>query len=144
MPPHTKYAFDEQCHPEPGDAIVGIREPQGVVIHKRTCPMLSKYVSKKDCWLSVGWNTSNHFKNTQTVSLIITWKTGPESIENVVAVLEKAKVKILSLSVVSQGHKNTKGQAEIGVRNKDHLLDVLDALRACPKVFSVYQEKDEA
>ena len=89
----------------------------------------------------MGWNTSNKFKNAMAATLLITWKTGPDSIENVVAVLEKVKVKILSLAVLSQGHKNTKGQAEIAVRNKDHLLDVLDALRACDVVQTVYQKE---
>ena len=142
LPPDTKYTFDDYCRPEPGDAIVAIQDKKGIVIHKRNCSELSRYISKKGCWLSVGWNTSNQFKNAMAATLLITWKTGPDSIESVVAVLEKAKVKILSLSVLNQGHKNTKGQAEICVRNKDHLLDVLDALRACPKVLSVYQEKD--
>lgn len=143
LSPDTAYSFDKHCHPEPGDAIIGIQEKKGVVIHKRTCPELAKYMTQKECWLSVGWNTSNPVKNGMTVSLIITWKTEPESIENVVAALEKTKVKILALSVLNQEHKKTKGQAEINVRGKDHLLDALDALRACPKVLSVYQQKDE-
>lgn len=144
LPPHTKYTFDEHCKPGVGDAIVAIREKKGIVIHKRTCSLLKQYVSKKGCWLSVGWNTSGQFKNALPATLIITWKTGPESMENVVSVLGKTKVQILALSVLSQEHKKTKGQAEVRVRDKDHLLDVLDALRACPRVLSVYQAKDEA
>ena len=142
LPPHTKYTFDKKCKPELGDVIVGIQTKNGVVIHKRTCPELSKYVTQTERWLSVSWNMANQMKYTLGVTLIITWKTAPESMENVVAILEKTKVKALTLSVLSQEHKKTRAEASIHVRDKDHLLDVLDALRACPKVINVYLTED--
>ena len=142
LPPHTKYTFDKKCKPQVGDMIVGIQEKKGVVIHRRTCPELTKYITQTDRWLSVSWNVSDKMKNALSVSLLITWKTGPESMENVVSILEKSKVKILALSVLSQEHKNTKAQAEIQVKDKDHLVDVLDVLRASPKVVNILFQED--
>ena len=142
LTPGTKYEFARCCQPQVGDLIVGIQGKKAVMIHKRTCPMLAKYISKKDGWFSVEWNTSGQFRNALAATLMIIWKTEPESMESVVSVLEKTKVKVLTLSILSQEHKNTKAQAEIYVQDKDHLLDVLDALRALPKVVSVYETKD--
>ncbi len=142
LAPGTKYEFDSYCRPEVGDAIVGIQGKDGVVIHKRSCPLLAKYVAQKDGWFSVEWNTSSRFKNAMAATLILIWKTEPESMENVVSVLEKTKVKILTLSILNQEHKKTKARAKIYVRDIDHLLDVLDALRALPNVLSVYEAED--
>ena len=37
--------------------------------------------------------------------------------------------------------KKTKVRADICVKNEDHLLDVLDALRSCDTVISVYHDE---
>ena len=139
LPQGMPYQLDPVCCPQRGDLIVGIQEKNGVVIHKRTCPELKKYIADTSKWMSVSWNFVEKVHHAMLISLMITWKTGPESMEDVVAILEKTKVKIESLTILNQGHKKTKAQAEVRVRDKDNLLDLLDALRACPKVLNVYQ-----
>ena len=59
----------------------------------------------------------------------------------VVTLLGKLKVSIGAFIILEQEHKKTKVEANIRVKGKDHLLDVLDALRACDVVQMVYQEK---
>ena len=52
----------------------------------------------------------------------------------------KTHAEIQQLTTVGQGHKKTNVIANIRVKNSDHLLDVLDALRECDAVESVYQK----
>ena len=129
--------------PQQGDAIVGIMEKDKIVIHKRSCPELKKYISDKKKWISVEWNTSDKRRNKMSVSLLVTWKTHPESMGEVVSKLANAKAKIEALVLVSQEHKTTQAQIDVGLRDKDHLLDVLDAIHSCKSVISVYQMKDK-
>ena len=143
LPSNKTYELDTVCDPHLGDAIVGIEEGNKVVIHKRTCGELKKYVADKNRWLSVEWNVINKKRNKLTVSLLMTWKTHPESMGEVVSKLTKMKAKIEALVLLSQEHKVTKAQVDVSVRNNDHLLDVLDALHGCKTVLSVYQVKDE-
>lgn len=134
--------FDPVCQPHVGDSIVGIEEKGVIVIHRRDCPVLQKYVADKGLWYSVGWNMAGKSQNTMRVSLIIIWKTHPESMGTIVSVLAKAKAKIDALSVLSQEHDKTKVQANICVKDKDHLLDILDALRENETVIAVYETED--
>ncbi len=144
VPADMPYELDTLCHPTSKDSIVGILENNKVVIHSRNCPELKNYLSQKNKWLSVEWNTAAVIKHLKKpVNLVIVWKTGPESMGNVVNALSKTKVKIESVEVVLQETKKTKANVNIRVRNKDHLLDALDAIRAAEKVVSVYQVKEE-
>ena len=138
------YRLDPVCHPTKGDSIVGIRENNEIVIHRRNCVELKKYIADPDLWYSVEWNSleQKHSHNMMPVCLIILWKTQPESMGAVVEVLSKLKVEIESFSILTQEHKKTKVQANIRVKNENHLLDVLDALRVHPKVLSVYQSEE--
>ena len=140
---NTKYIFDPACHPKPGDSIVGIDDGKQVVIHKRTCPRLRSYESNPRRWIPLEWHNPDKKKNTLEVSLALVWKTRPESMGKVIDTLTQAHAEIQQLTTLQQGHKKTNVIADIRVRNKDHLLDVLDALRACDVVESVYQEKGD-
>ncbi|MBQ3695964.1 MAG: bifunctional (p)ppGpp synthetase/guanosine-3',5'-bis(diphosphate) 3'-pyrophosphohydrolase [Alphaproteobacteria bacterium] len=142
IPNGMAYQLDPNCHPTAKDAIVGIEEKGEIVIHKRTCPELKKYVTQTDRWYSVEWNTEGKRRNTQAVSLTVIWKTGPESMGRVVNILNKMKASIDSFVILDQEHKKTRVQANIRVKNKDHLLDVLDALRTSEFVQTVYQERE--
>ena len=143
LPPNKAYEMDSDCNPHSGDAIVGIDTGDKVVIHKRSCSKLKQYISNKKCWMSVAWNVLSRKRNKREASLMITWKTHPESMGDVVATLARVKAQISALILVNQEHKTTKAQVDIRVRDKDHLLDVLDAIHACKSVVSVYQMKDE-
>ena len=143
VPLGMSYRLDPVCNPKVGEPIVGIEEKGEMVIHKRTCPELEKYVSKTDLWYSVEWNMPDRSRNTLLIPLMITWKTGPESMGRIVTILGKTKASIDSFAILDQEHKKTKVRANIRVRNKDHLLDILDALRACDIVQTVYQERSD-
>lgn len=143
LAPGQEYILGSCCAPHVGDAIVGIEEKGGIVIHKRSCSALKKYIYDKKKWLSVEWNVANTRRSKLSVALLVSWKTHPESMGDVVAHLTQAKAKIETLVVVSQEHKITKAQIGIGVRDKDHLLDVLDAIHQSESVVSVYQVKGE-
>ena len=145
IPSGVLHRFDPLCHPKKGEPIVGIKEKDEIVIHSRSCPELKKYISNPDLWYSVEWNSidKKHSHNALAVSLMITWRTQPESMGLVVDVLSKLKAEIVGFSILVQEHKKTKVQARIRVKGRNHLLDVLDALRSCPKVLSVYQSEDE-
>ncbi len=141
VPEGMKCCMDPKCNPKFGDAIVGIEESGEMVIHKRNCPELKKYIADTDRWCSVEWNLTSKKHNTMPVTLMITWKTEPESMGQVVTILGKGKASIESFVILDQEHDKTRVRAEIRVKDRDHLLDVLDAVRACESVLSVYHEK---
>jgi len=143
VPDGMNYRLDPDCSPVAGDAIVGIEEDGELVIHKRNCSALKKYVADTDRWYSVAWNVVGKTHNGMPIELIITWKTSPESMGQVVATLIKKKASIESFLVLDQEHKKTHVKAVVRVKDRDHLLDVLDALRVCEPVLTVYHEKVE-
>lgn len=143
LPEGIPYELDTVCHPKEKDAIIAIKENDKVVIHKRNCPILKRYFTQTEKWMSVEWNTTHKTNNKQVVALSIMWKTNPESMGHVVNQLSKMKVDIQSMTIISQEHSQTKAQAMIKVKGKDHLLDVLDAIRSCKGVQRVYETKEK-
>lgn len=143
VPSGMNYRMDTECNPKVGDPIVGIEENGELIIHKRNCSALKGYIADAERWYSVEWNTATKSHNKMAIGLNMTWKTSPESMGQVVTILGKEKVFIESFVILEQGHKKTRVKATIRVKNRDHLLDVLDALRASNNVLSVYHEKDE-
>ena len=141
--PGDKYVIDSACNPKPGDAIVAIRESKTITIHKRSCAKLKGYASTPNKWIPVEWHILEKKKNNLNVDLRIVWKTKPESMSKVIAVLGGAHAEIQQLTTLKQEHKKTNVIANIRVKNTDHLLDVLDALRECDVVESVFQKEDE-
>ena len=143
VPSGMSYRLDPNCKPKVGDAIVGIEEDGELIVHKRNCPMLKKYITNTDRWYSVEWNTAGKMRNNMPVELMITWKTSPESMGQVVTILSKEKASIESFVILDQEHKKTRVKAMIRVKDRDHLLDVLDALRSCKSILTVYHENAE-
>ena len=142
LAPGQSFRLDPVCAPKPGDAIVGILEKDGVVIHNRDCAALKEYISMPERWISVAWAGKEKGNNRWIIPLIIEWKTAPESMGMVVTTLLQSKATIQQISTLVQEHKITRVTAEVRVKSQNHLLDVMDALRNCPVVSAVYQNKD--
>lgn len=56
----SEYAIATCCRPIPGDPVIGIKSPDGVItVHKKTCPVAESIASKHGDWVVVPqWDTS--------------------------------------------------------------------------------------
>ena len=127
------------CQPSVGNAIVGIRENQQVVIHRRECVQLAKYINQPDKWVNVEWNITKKKYYSLPARLRMIWKTGPKTMAEIVTLFAKNDVEICRISTITQGPKRTEVIIDINVEDEDHLLDVLDYLRKNSKIISVFQ-----
>jgi GTP pyrophosphokinase len=57
----SDYVIASCCSPIPGDAVIGIKSPDGVItVHKKTCPVADSIASKHGDWVVVPkWEDSN-------------------------------------------------------------------------------------
>ena len=129
------------CRPSVGNAIVGIRESHQVVIHRRECVQLARYIKQPDKWVNVEWNITKKKKKALPARLQVAWKTGPKTMAEIVTLFAKNDVELCRVSTITQGAKKTEVMIDINVEDEDHLLDVIDILRKNSKVFSVFQIK---
>ena len=129
------------CRPSMGNAIVGIRENHQVVIHRRECVHLSRYIKQPDKWVNVEWNITKQRRNSLPVRLQLVWKTGPKTMAEIVTLFAQNEVELCRISTLVQGPKKTEVMIDINVADEDQLLDVLDCLHKHPKIFSVFQVK---
>ncbi|MBP5343466.1 MAG: bifunctional (p)ppGpp synthetase/guanosine-3',5'-bis(diphosphate) 3'-pyrophosphohydrolase [Alphaproteobacteria bacterium] len=129
------------CQPSVGNAIVGIRENHQVVIHRRECVQLAKYIKQPDKWVNVEWNITKKGHNSLPARLRVVWKTNPKTMAEIVTLFAKNEAELCRVNTITQDSKKTEVIIDINVEDDDHLLDVLDCLRKNPKIFSAFQVK---
>lgn len=135
-----KFTLASCCHPVVGDAIIAIETGKNhYTIHTRDCATLSKYKRFPEKWVAVEWNLSNN-KNKQPARLKIVWKTGPSTMGQIIALLNKEKVQIIRMTTMDQSDKLTEIMADIQVKNNNHLKQVIQKLLKHPKITSVQKE----
>ena len=129
------------CQPSLGNAIVGIRENHQVVIHRRECVQLAKYIKQPDKWVNVEWNITKKRRNAVPARLRVVWQTGSKTMAEIVTLFAKNEAELCRINTIAQGAKRTEVVIDVNVEDEDHLLDVIDSLRKNSKVISVFQVK---
>jgi GTP diphosphokinase / guanosine-3',5'-bis(diphosphate) 3'-diphosphatase len=132
LTPGVAYDLAECCRPVPGDRIVGIRRPgEGIEVHAITCPQLAE-VSDAD-WVDLQWGE----KATGGVARInVTLKNEPGALGLIATLIGSHRANILGIRLDNRDttfHTNT---IDLEVRNAQHLMRLLSALRATEAVSS--------
>ena len=118
------------CHPVPGDRIVGLRRPgEPVEVHTIDCPMLADGVDAD--WVDLAWGDGS---DGGTARLSIVVKNEPGSLGIMAGILGSHGANIVNLSLVHRDTSFHTFHLAIEVRDVQHLMRILAALRAAEAV----------
>lgn len=118
------------CHPVPGDRIVGLRRPgEPVEVHTIDCPMLADGVDAD--WVDLAWGDGS---DGGTARLSIVVKNEPGSLGIMAGILGSHGANIVNLSLVHRDTGFHTFHLAIEVRDVQHLMRILAALRATEAV----------
>jgi len=118
------------CHPVPGDRIVGLRRPgEPVEVHTIDCPKLADGIDAD--WVDLAWGDGSD-GGTARLSVVI--KNEPGSLGIMSGILGSHGVNIVNLALVHRDSSFHTFHIAIEVRDVQHLMRILAALRAVDAV----------
>ena len=130
------------CSPIKGDKIVGIVTAGiGVSIHTVDCETLNSYSDSPERWLDVEWEYDNESELifTSRINIILTNKAG--SLGKVTNAIAKNNGNISNINFASRRHDFYDIVIDIEVRDKNHLNNIIAALRLISEVSSLERIK---
>jgi GTP pyrophosphokinase len=128
--------FAKCCHPLKGDQIVGIvTTGKGVTIHTQECDSLVNFQSQPERWLDVAWEEEAAESNIGRISVMINNVMG--GMGHVCTMIAKSGGNIINLKITNRSQDFFELMVDIEVRDAQHMLDVIAALRSHPVVVSV-------
>ena len=131
------------CHPVPGDKIVGIVETgKSITIHASNCHMLRKFEDTPECWLTVDWNKQTESTQQFPVMLTVVLANKPAALAHLSTAIAKQKSNISRLETLSASPGFMDLAIEIEVFNRQHLEDIILALKSEADVMSVKTRND--
>ena len=126
------------CHPLPGDKIVGILTPgKGVTVHTQDCETLESFADTPERWVEVAWDLGplQPERLVGRINLVVTNERG--TLGALTTVIGKNFGNIHNLKFTSRSVDFYEMVLDIEVENKNHLNDIIAALRATPEISSV-------
>jgi len=137
------YHLGQCCHPLPGDRIVGLLTPEGVVIHTIDCSELEK-AQNTDDWLDVSWGMHAAEGGPSVARVLVRVKNATGSLAAVMNVIANNGGNIFNMKVTNRNPLFFEFTVDIEVRDLAHLQNILGALRVNAAVESVdrVREKD--
>jgi len=130
--------FARCCHPLPGDAIVGIVSTgRGVTIHTHDCKTLNSFRDTPERWVDVGWGEGYGKETSMTGRLTVVLTNEPNSLGSVATTIGKGGGNIINLKILSRATDFFELLIDVEVRDTQHLMNIIAALRANSAVSSV-------
>ena len=126
------------CHPIPGDHIMGIvTTGKGVTIHTSDCEVLEKFIDTPERWIDVAWSEVSHEKGPHAarVSLVVIHQPG--TIAAITAIIARENANIINFKIKNRTLEFYEVNIDIDVKNVDHLMGIMAALRMSQRVLSV-------
>ena len=125
------------CRPIPGDPIIGlIAKGQGLMVHTHECKHIRQAHANSEEWVDVEWESTPGRTFDVSLRLMVVHKRGV--LATVAAAFSEAHANIESLF---QDQRETGSYASlnftISVRDRNHLAEVMLALRALPEVVRI-------
>jgi len=116
------------CRPIPGDAILGfLSAGRGIVVHTEDCPNVAEYRKHPERWIDVQWE--KQIDATFPVNLRIDTRNQRGVLANVASAISEMEANIDSVSFEERDGQSTSMYFVIEVRDRDHLAQVLRAVR---------------
>lgn len=134
--------FARCCHPLPGDAIVGIVSTgRGVTIHTRDCETLESFRDTPERWIDVGWGDGYGKENSMVGRLSVVLTNQPHSLGALTTIIAKSGCNILNLKITNRTTDFFDILVDIEVKDSNHLMNVIAALRASTAINAVDRTK---
>ncbi len=130
------YRLGQCCHPLPGDRIVGLPTPDGVVIHTIDCAELEKAQDTAD-WFDAKWGAHAADSDANVARVLVRVKNVPGSLAAVMTVIAGNGGNIFNLHTTARNALYFEFTVDIEVRDVAHLQNILGALRVNAAVESV-------
>jgi len=116
------------CRPIPGDSILGfLSAGRGIVVHTEDCPNVAEYRKHPERWIDVQWE--KQIDATFPVNLRIDTRNQRGVLANVASAISELEANIDSVSFEERDGQSTSMYFVIEVRDRDHLAQVLRAVR---------------
>ena len=130
------------CSPIKGDQIVGIvTAGLGVSIHTIDCEILDSYADSPERWLDVSWDIDNESEQLLVSRIKVTLINKPGSLGKVTSVIAKNNGNISNILFTTRKIDFYELIIDIEVRDKNHLLNIIAALRLVSEIPSVERIK---
>jgi len=118
------------CWPIPGDRIVGLSRPGGVVVHAISCPLLAEYEDDLERWHDLTWDREASHEPTNLARINVTLANQPGALGTVCTLVGEQHANIDNLEVTTRKPDFFLMSVDLEVRDVKHLSDILTALRA--------------
>ena len=130
------------CSPIKGDQIVGIvTAGLGVSIHTIDCETLNSYADSPERWIDVSWDIDNESEQLLVSRIIVTLVNKPGSLGKVTLVIAKNNGNISNIKFIARKIDFYELIIDIEVRDKNHLTNIIAALRLLSEVSLVERVK---
>jgi len=126
------------CHPVPGDNIIGIvTTGKGVTIHTSDCESLEQFMDTPERWIDVSWNTASQEKNPHLARISLVVIHQPGTIAAISTIIARENANIINFKIKNRTPEFYEMSVDLDVRNLDHLMSIIAALRMSQRVLSV-------
>jgi len=134
--------FARCCHPLPGDAITGIVSTgRGVTIHTRDCETLEAFRDTPERWIDVGWGDGYGKESGMVGRLSVVLVNQPNGLAALTTIIAKSGCNILNLKITNRTTDFFDILVDVEVKDSNHLLNVIAALRASTAINAVDRTK---
>ncbi len=124
------------CHPVAGDRIIGIiTTGKGVTVHTIDCETLESFADAPERWLDLTWD--NALISPESLNARITAQISNEtgSLSQYTTIIAKQEGNITNIKVTNRTPDVMELLTDIRVNNRDHLANILTALRSSKAVY---------
>jgi GTP pyrophosphokinase/guanosine-3',5'-bis(diphosphate) 3'-pyrophosphohydrolase len=126
------------CGPVPGDRIVGILEPDGILaVHTVDCIRLAAYEDQQDLWRDLQWTAEAERNTLSETRLHATIGDAPGVLGQACSIIGEAGGNIIGVNMRYRHTDFFDVDFDVEVKDARHLTHIAAALRACPSVMTV-------
>ena len=121
----------------PGERIVGIRGPEGIVIYPIHSSALAQFNDEPERWLDVRWDLENADKALYSTQIVITMLNEPGALGVIATTIGEYGANIDAVSSAASGTDFRQLMIDLQVRDIQHLNGILAELRGKSVVHKV-------
>ena len=129
-------SYGKCCHPIPGDSIIGIMTAgRGLVVHYVKCRNIRREKHSRDKWINVYWASNPGGEFTAEISIKTANERGVLAV--VAAKISDQDSNIENIVFEERYGATTTITVLLTVKDRDHLAQIMRAIRNTPKIFKV-------
>ncbi|MEJ2308679.1 MAG: bifunctional (p)ppGpp synthetase/guanosine-3',5'-bis(diphosphate) 3'-pyrophosphohydrolase [Gammaproteobacteria bacterium] len=124
------------CHPIPGDPIIGIFNPgKGLVVHRTSCPNLSRERKNAENWVEVQWEERVH--GDFAVGIRMEVRNRPGVLATTASIIAENQSNIERVHADDNDGYYSVQDFVITVKDRQHLARIMRSLRTQPAVIRI-------